>query len=89
MAKFKFNKSAMQKVIKQAAQAKGEEIAAQLTVDLNALKPACIGQPVGEVKAKVQQAWRRRMHSDLSEPKLTEFAELLVAGGTVRVTASK
>ena len=87
MAKFRFDKRKMEKVIKQAAQAKGDELTAKLTADLNALNPACTGQPVDQVKTQVQQVWRRRMSTDLAEPKLTEFAEKLAAGGAVRVTA--
>ncbi|MFB7239340.1 hypothetical protein ACFCXK_31740 [Streptomyces sp. NPDC056269] len=87
MAKFRFDKRKLERVVKQAAQAKGDELTAQLTTDLNALNPACTGRPMQEVKTKVQQTWRRRMPNDLPEPKLTEFAEKLAAGGTVRVTA--
>ncbi|WP_329125990.1 hypothetical protein [Streptomyces sp. NBC_01353] len=87
MAKFKFDKRKLQKVVNQAAQAKGDELADQLTADLNALSPACIGRPVDEVMVEVQRVWRRRMSTALREPKLTEFAEKLAGGGSVRVTA--
>ncbi|MFH8581646.1 hypothetical protein [Streptomyces zaomyceticus] len=87
MAKFEFDKRKLEKVVRQAAQAKGDELAAQLTSSLNALSPACVGRPVNEVKVEVQRAWRRRMENDLPEPKLTEFAEQLAGGGTVRVNA--
>ncbi|QGZ53382.1 hypothetical protein GPZ77_34720 (plasmid) [Streptomyces sp. QHH-9511] len=88
MAKFKFDKRKLQKVVNQAAQAKGDELADQLTADLNALSPSCKGRPVNEVKVEVQKVWRRRMSSDLPEPKVTEFAETLAGGGSVRVTAA-
>ncbi|MFJ7990313.1 hypothetical protein [Streptomyces sp. NPDC096351] len=87
MAKFNFDKRKLEKVVRQAAQAKGDELASQLTSDLNALNPGVTGRPVDEVKVDVQKVWRRRMQNDLPEAKLKEFAEKLAAGGTVRVTA--
>ncbi|MFE5512252.1 hypothetical protein ACFQ9J_16865 [Streptomyces sp. NPDC056529] len=87
MAKFNFDKRKLEKVVRRAAQVKGDELARQLTSDLNALNPACVGRPVDEVKVEVQRVWRRLMESDLPEPKITEFAEKIAGGGTVRVEA--
>lgn len=89
MAKFNFDKRKLQKAVEQAAHKKLTTITEKLSLELNALTPTYRGRPVDEVKPAVQQVWRKHLMKDLPEPKLTEFAEQIAAGGTVRVTTTK
>jgi hypothetical protein len=84
MAKFEFNKGAIDRVAREAVR----NMAADLTRGLNALVATHEGRPVDEVKIAVQRVWKDRSGGgSISDPELTQFAEEIAAGRGVTVRA--
>ncbi|WP_055567769.1 hypothetical protein [Streptomyces atriruber] len=83
--KLTINEKALQKVANDAART----LAANLSRELNALKPKFVGKPVDEVKKAVQHTWARHSGGgSITDPELTEFAEAIQAGNQVDVNAA-
>lgn len=81
MAKSKvtFNESVLEKVAQQAAQQWAD----------NALVDTYQGRPIEEVKAAVAETWRCEggEGASITDPELTQYAEPIAAGGTIRIEA--
>jgi hypothetical protein len=80
MADFKFDQRALDKLAKQAVEAKAKEIQAML----DRLSRSCQGKPVDEVKRTLKREWERD-GGKITDPELSQYAEVLATGGRVQV----
>jgi hypothetical protein len=89
MAKSKFKLTIDEKALQKVANDAARTLAANLSRELNALKPQFEGKPLDEVKMAVQRTWARHSGGgSITDPELTEFAEAIQAGDQVNVNAA-
>ena len=82
MAKFKFDKRALNKVVAKGVQS----MASDLTKALNGLTAQYQGRPLDEIKPAVQRVWAKHSGGgSITDPELTQFAQQIHDGGRVEV----
>ena len=77
---FSFDEGALEGVVRDAA----KQMAEEHERDLNRLSSQLKGQPLDDIRTALKQLYRRNDGS-ITEPELTEYAELIQAGTTFNV----
>ncbi|MFC9121684.1 hypothetical protein ACFTXO_18100 [Streptomyces sp. NPDC057067] len=88
-AKLSFDARTFERGIKKAAGGMMQKLAADLTKMLNGMSQEFEGRPVEEIKPVLQQRWKRVADGSITDPRLTQYAEQVAAGGTFNITADK
>ena len=79
MSGFTFDRTALDRAVKQAANDGVRKVANNYQRMLDDLASTYSGHPLEEVKAALQAAWRR-LGGELTDPELTRFAQLTKDG---------
>jgi hypothetical protein len=88
--KVSFDTRGFERGIKKAAGEMVQKLAAELTKMLNGMSREFKGRPVEEIKPVLQQRWKRTTDGgSITDPQLTQYAEQIAAGGSIKVTADK
>ena len=86
--KIKFNEREFKRLIQTEVQSGVNKIAAEQTRDLDRLRQQYTGRAVSEIKPALQQLFRR-YDGRLTEPQLTEWAQMISDGTRVTMKAGR
>lgn len=82
MSSFEFDDQAFKRIAQEAVQ----RVAAQQTADLEQLRQQYTGQPVEAIRPALQQLFAR-YDGSISEPELSEWAQMIHDGTRIQMTA--
>lgn len=85
---FSFNDDALRRFMETEAQAALNDMAQQKTQELNLLREQFRGRPVAEIKPALQQLYARD-GGRITEPELSEWAQMISDGVQITFTAEK
>lgn len=82
MSSFEFDDQAFRSIAQQAV----EKVAAQQTADLEQLRQQYTGQPLDVIRPALQELFAR-YDGSITEPELSEWAQLIHDGTRIQMTA--
>lgn len=86
--KIQFNEREVKRLMQTEVQKGVEKLAAQQTRDLERLCQQYIGRPVAEIKPALQRLFRR-YDGNVTDPELSEWAQMISDGTRIRMQAGK
>jgi hypothetical protein len=85
---FKFDSNQFKRELAQQVQSAVDDIGRQLERGLSSLSRTHAGQPLAMVKGAIQREFRKHDWT-VTDPELTEYAEAIRAGKTIKVNVEK
>lgn len=82
MSSFKFDSSGIEKALKKAASDAFDQRAREMQQTVDRLGRELEGQPLDLAKSRLQREWQR-MGGSITDPELTRYAEVLIAGNRI------
>ena len=82
MSSFSFDSNGFEKAFKKVASDAFDQRAREMQQTMDRLGRELKGQPLDAAKTRLQREWQR-MGGSITDPELTQYAEVLVAGNRI------
>lgn len=86
--KFEFDEQALRREVERQVQPAIEELARDMTLEMDQLQTRYAGRPAAEIKPALQRLFTRDGGS-ISDPELSEYAEAISAGTRIEFKVGK
>lgn len=86
--KFEFDEKALRRELERQVQPAIDDMARDMTREMDQLSAQYAGRPADEIKPALQQLFARDGGS-ITEPELSEYAEMISSGTRIEFTADK